>query len=70
MARDKENHRAYIENLHRQEIQSKLMAKNDTKIFLSKEEADAAARLGRALFSVDRTDKRALTIMNSIVVRD
>ncbi len=40
------------------------------KIALSKEEAEAAVKLGKALLKLDKADRRPLELINRIVVKD
>lgn len=63
------NHKHYIDNLHRHEIQSRILATNERRLTLTKKEAEAAIKLGKALQSVDETDRRPLSLLNGINIR-
>lgn len=67
---ERASHKLYIDKLHRQEIQTRILAKTDTKITLSRKEAEAAMRLGRALQGVDESDRRPLSLLNGITIRE
>jgi len=67
---ERTNHKSYIDKLHRQEIQSRILAKTDMKVALSRKEAEAAIRLGKALQNVDESDRRPLSLLNGITIRE
>jgi hypothetical protein len=68
---ERANHKQYIDKLHRQEIQTRILAKaTDSKVTLSRKEAEAAIRLGKALQNVDSSDRRPLSLLNGIAIRE
>ena len=52
------------EKLHRKQLKSKIVYKNEPELFLSKEECNAAYKLAAALANYDEDDYRSLKFLD------